>query len=102
VRQRPGVFTSAFKRAGRERKILVDYLRNNRTNTSIAAFSTRARPGAPVSMPVAWSELTRTAPDRFTIRTVPGRVEARRDPWREYWTTRQTLSAAAVRALTRL
>lgn len=41
------VFTTAYAKAGREKKILVDYLRNNRTNTSVAAFSTRARPARP-------------------------------------------------------
>ncbi len=103
VRHQPGVFTAAFKREGRERRILVDYLRNNRTNTSVAAFSTRARPGATVSLPIGWSELSRAAPERFTMRTVPDRLAAlRRDPWRDYWTTRQTFSPAAVRALARL
>lgn len=41
----PQRYTTAFAKAGRERKILIDYLRNNRTNTSICAFSARARPG---------------------------------------------------------
>jgi bifunctional non-homologous end joining protein LigD len=43
-------FTTRFAKAGRERQILIDYLRNNRTNTSAYAFSPRARPGAHVSM----------------------------------------------------
>src|SRR5262249_12663653 len=44
VRRRPDLFTERYAKSGRARKILIDYLRNNRTNTSIAAFSTRARP----------------------------------------------------------
>ena len=40
----PARYTTRFAKAGRERKILIDYLRNNRTNTSIAAFSMRAKP----------------------------------------------------------
>ena len=52
-------FTERFAKAGRDDKILIDYLRNNRTNTSIAAYSTRARPDAPVSMPMTWGELSR-------------------------------------------
>ena len=43
MRHDAALFTTEFRKAGRERLILVDYLRNNRTNTSIAAFSTRAR-----------------------------------------------------------
>jgi bifunctional non-homologous end joining protein LigD len=101
VRSRPETFTERFAKAGRSDKILVDYLRNNRTNTSIAAYSTRARPDAPVSVPVGWSELARMAtPDRFTIATVPVRLaRMRSDPWKGYQSTRQRLPRGAVRAL---
>jgi bifunctional non-homologous end joining protein LigD len=57
ARTDPRSYTTAFAKAGREGKILVDYLRNNRTNTSVCAFSPRARPGAAVSMPLDWDEL---------------------------------------------
>jgi bifunctional non-homologous end joining protein LigD len=101
VRRQPALFTERFAKAGREDKILVDYLRNNRTNTSIAAFSTRAKPDAPISVPLAWTELSAgRTPDRFTIATVPGRLaKLKGDPWKDYWTCRQHLPRRAVRAL---
>src|SRR6185503_11694305 len=74
-RMDPDTYTTQFAKAGRERKILIDYLRNNRTNTSIAAYSTRARPHAPVSMPLTWAELRSSLnPESFTMATVPRRL----------------------------
>jgi bifunctional non-homologous end joining protein LigD len=101
VRQNPRAYTTEFVKAGREGKILIDYLRNNRTNTSVAAFSTRARAGASVSVPLAWAELgPRLRSDHFTVRNVPARLAALRgDPWRDYWKSRQRLSKAARAAL---
>ena len=89
----PNRYTTDFRKAGRDDKILVDYLRNNRTNTSICAFAVRARAGAPVSMPVAWADLKPSLrPDRLTAKTVNGYLARRRpDPWRDYWRTRQRL-----------
>jgi bifunctional non-homologous end joining protein LigD len=104
ARQDPARYTTRFAKAGREGKILIDYLRNNRTNTSVAAFSTRARPAAPVSVPLTWNELTPArTPDRFTIETVPRRLSRlRADPWAEYWRTTQTIPPGAIPALARL
>jgi len=80
------IFTTIMGKEHRRGRIYLDYLRNNRTNTSIAAFSTRARPGAPVSVPVAWTELARVRPERLTLRTVPKLLARRkRDPWADYW-----------------
>lgn len=83
VREGPRLYTLEFARAGRERKILVDYKRNHRTATAVAAWSARARPDASVSVPVAWDELgPRLDPARFTIATVPARLRRlRRDLW---------------------
>src|SRR4029079_16012456 len=58
ARQRPDLFTDKVARTGREQRIYIDYLRNNRTNTSVAALSPRARDGAPVSMPIRWDQLS--------------------------------------------
>jgi bifunctional non-homologous end joining protein LigD len=94
----PRRFTAAFAKRGREGKILVDYLRNNRTNTSVAAFSARARDGAPVSVPIAWDELTPAFdPGRLTIRTVPRRLaRPGADPWAGYAAAARPLDAAAT------
>ena len=104
VRADPARYTTSFRKAGRERKLLIDYLRNNRTNTSIAAFSTRARPAATVSLPIAWEELgPRLRPDRFTVRTVPARlVRQATDPWEGYWKSRQKIAARAMKAVARV
>jgi bifunctional non-homologous end joining protein LigD len=101
VRHDPARFTTAFAKRGRERSILVDYMRNNRTNTSIAAFSTRARAGAPVSLPISWKDLTaKLDPAAFTVETVPRLLARRRaDPWADYFRARQRLSRHAVTAL---
>jgi bifunctional non-homologous end joining protein LigD len=104
VRSDPGLYTTAFAREGRASKILIDYLRNNRTNTSIAAFSTRARPGAPISMPIRWDELTpRLTPSQFSVPRMKRRLARMTDdPWAGYWRCRQAISPAMMRAVTNL
>jgi bifunctional non-homologous end joining protein LigD len=104
VRSDPPRYTTTFAKSGRASKILIDYLRNNRTNTSVTAFSTRARTGGPVSMPIAWDELRpRLRPDAFTVATVVRRLaRLRRDPWADYWKTRQRITAAALTAVRHL
>jgi bifunctional non-homologous end joining protein LigD len=93
ARRKPALYTTAFPKAGREKKILIDYLRNNRTQTSVAAFSPRAREGAPVSVPLAWEELkAERILEPCTVRTLPQRLaRLERDPWREYWKLSQQL-----------
>jgi bifunctional non-homologous end joining protein LigD len=91
----PGRFTTRFSKSGRQSQILVDYLRNNRTNTSVAAYSVRARPTATVSIPLDWDELTpRLDPARWTVKTIRQRLkhlDERGDPWAGYFRSRQKL-----------
>jgi len=99
ARTDPRCYTTTFAKAGRERKILIDYLRNNRTNTSVCAFSPRARAGATVSMPLDWNDLG-DPPQRWTLSTVPRRLDRlRADPWKEYWRSSQEISAASLAAV---
>ena len=98
ARTDPQLYTTTFAKLGRERKILIDYLRNNRTNTSICAYSPRARPGAMVSMPLDWSDLS-ASPERWTLTTAPRRLKRlRADPWAEYWTCRSRNLGRIVRS----
>jgi bifunctional non-homologous end joining protein LigD len=95
----PRLYTTTFAKAGRERKILIDYLRNNRTNTSVCAYSPRARPGATVSMPLDWSDLT-ASPERWTLLTAAKRLKRlRSDPWAKYWDCHQEISHATFAAV---
>ena len=95
----PGRYTTTFRKVGRERKILIDYLRNNRTNTSICAYSPRARPGAVVFMPIAW-EGSRHEAGRWTLPTVKRRLHrASLDPWADYWDRLQQISRRSIEAL---
>ena len=96
VASRPKEFVTTLAKAKRSGKILLDYLRNNRTNTSIAAFSIRARPGAPVSMPISWDELDVSLKgDAFTLHNIGDRLGVKRgDPWAGYWRRAQRLPVA--------
>jgi bifunctional non-homologous end joining protein LigD len=100
-RSAPSQYTTSFQKRGREGKVLLDYLRNNRTNTSVAAFSPRARPEGTVSAPLGWDELgPRRRTDAFTLRNILDRVRRqRRDPWRGYFACHQRLRNEALSAL---
>lgn len=57
ARDTPARYVSVVTKAKREGRILIDYLRNGRGQTAVAPYSTRARAGAPISMPVRWAEI---------------------------------------------
>lgn len=82
----PDLYVSTVTKSKRRGKILIDYLRNGRGATAVAPYSTRARPGAPVSMPLDWSELNEDiGPAQFTVENTPARLAALdKDPWADF------------------
>ncbi len=95
----PGEYTLNISKAKRRGRILIDYLRNGRGATAVEVYSTRARAGAPVAVPLAWEEL---GPDvreaHFNVGNVPARLASlKQDPWREYAAVRQSITAALRR-----
>jgi len=101
ARIRPDRFTAEMKKTKRQGKILIDYLRNDRGATAVAAYSTRTGAGAPVSAPLRWDELTRTAAsDRYRIDNLPKRLSAlKNDPWRDFFHVRQRITSTMKKAL---
>jgi bifunctional non-homologous end joining protein LigD len=90
----PQRFVSSATLKIRPKKIFVDYLRNGRGATAVASYSLRARPGAPVALPLAWSELAALKRgDAYTLREVPALLKKRRDPWAGIDRVEQDLSA---------
>lgn len=82
----PDKYVSTITKSKRKGKILIDYLRNQRGMTAVAPYSTRARPGAAVSMPLEWDELTPgIGPAYFTVLNTPTRLGSiKRDPWADF------------------
>lgn len=76
----PAALTTAFLKADRGGRVFVDATRAG-GGTVVAAFSPRARPGVPVSLPVAWADVSTVVPADCTITTVPALLRARHDPW---------------------
>jgi bifunctional non-homologous end joining protein LigD len=95
----PERYVAKMAKSQRAGKIFVDYLRNSLEQTSVAAYSTRARPGAPVSIPVSWQELGRTtSSNQYSVRDVAKRLKVlKTDPWRDIARVRQQLPGSGSR-----
>src|SRR5437588_773647 len=80
----PRLFTNEQRKAKREGKLLIDIQRNAYAHTSVAPYSVRPRPAAPVATPLDWEELDdrSTRADRWTLVSVPKRLDRDGDPWR--------------------
>jgi bifunctional non-homologous end joining protein LigD len=98
VRRDPKHLTQEFSKADRGGRILVDTGRNAYHATFAAAYSVRAKPGAPVSAPCTWDEIKNgTGPRSFLLRGMADRVSRAGDVWSEMLLRGQTLRPAIER-----
>lgn len=97
----PTRLTTVLSKAKRRDKIFIDYLRNGRGATAVACYSTRARPGAPVAVPVRWDELKSSLrPDRYTVANLRRRLSAlQQDPWGDFYDARVAITARMRKAV---
>lgn len=99
--EEPTRFTSRMAKAERTRRIFIDYLRNSPGATTVAAYSVRARAGAPVSTPLHWDEVGgRLKPATFHVGNLVRRLSGlRSDPWKAFRRKEQKLTAGMKRKL---
>jgi bifunctional non-homologous end joining protein LigD len=95
----PDYFIAVMSKAKRTNKIFLDYLRNGVDATAIAAYSTRARPDASISVPIQWEELNAELhADAFNLGNIQDRLSRlKKDPWADYFSTRQRITAKMIR-----
>lgn len=101
--EHPDRYIAVMSKAKRGGKVFIDYLRNGRSATSIATYSTRARMHAPVAVPLTWEELPalRRA-DQYTVANVDDRLKLlKHDPWREMADLRQALTRKTLATVLR-
>lgn len=101
ARDEPRLLTTNMALSKRRGRIYLDYLRNARGSTAIACYSARARPGAPVAVPLRWDELSPAVrSDYYTVDTLRRRLGAlKADPWEEFFEKAVPLSAILRRAV---
>ena len=95
----PTRYLAHASKAERKGRIFIDWLRNTRGATSVASWSLRARAGAPVAMPVKWSELSKLeSAAAFDLAAAVKRAKTlRKDPWEGFATTKQALPKRSSR-----
>lgn len=89
----PKLFVSTASKSKRGNKIFIDYLRNGRGATAVAAYSSRAKEDIPISTPLRWDELGKISGAReYNIHNIRKRLSAqRKDPWEGFFKVQQTL-----------
>jgi bifunctional non-homologous end joining protein LigD len=88
--------TTEQRKTKRHGRVFLDTNRNAYAQTAVAPYAVRARPGAPVAIPITWRELDKREfrPDNTTIRTIFDRIKKQDDPWKAFWRSAVSLRRA--------
>jgi bifunctional non-homologous end joining protein LigD len=98
-RDHPGKYVTVATLAKRPGKVFLDWMRNGRGATAVAAWSPRARHGAPIAVPIPWDLLAKVKPDELTIRNVDRWLDTHGDAWEAFEKGRRRITAAMIRSL---
>jgi bifunctional non-homologous end joining protein LigD len=100
ARHAPERFVDNMAKVKRKGRIFIDYLRNDRTSTAIAPYSTRAREGAPVAWPLGWDQFkrARSGADYDVGKAMRAVKRLKSSPWQGYEEARRPLPAASALA----
>lgn len=104
IRQAPEERTLEGLKVNRRGRVFIDTNRNGYAQLLAPAYAVRARPGAPVSVPLDWSELRKKSlrSDGVTIRTIFDRLDKVGDPWADFWHSGVSLAKARRRLDSRI
>lgn len=99
--EQPDRYTATASKEERQGKIFIDWLRNNRSSTSVAPYSTRARPGAPVSAPLHWDELKDLrGANVYTVENLAQRLaDLGGEVWEDFFDQRQSITQEMQREI---
>jgi bifunctional non-homologous end joining protein LigD len=99
-KREPSLYLTKMSKAARTGRIFIDYLRNERGATAVAAYSPRARPGAAVSLPLPWSDLKLAGRPIFQVANYPEwKSRLKRDPWKDLPSANQSLTPDVLKQL---
>lgn len=90
----PDKATLEIRKEKRGKKVFIDILRNQYGSTAVAPYAIRARPKAPVATPLHWDEVEdkSLSPQKYTISNIGKRLKSIKDPWQDFFKTRQSLT----------
>ncbi len=83
--RQPERLTTEVRKNKRKGRVFLDVARNGYAQTAVAPYAVRARPGAPVAVPIEWNELnSRMSPQKYNIKNIFSRLSRKKDPWEDY------------------
>lgn len=82
VKENPKLCTTAISKVSRRGRVYIDVMRNSYAQHGVAPYAIRALPGAPIAMPISWTELKKTDPQSFNLSNYRKRTQ---DPWRSFF-----------------